>query len=595
MQPRATDADAASRLVPRETVDRGTAPAGRPDAPSVRSARSGSSHRSARPEPSANDQANLPALPDELLAALSREPPGEAAARDPSAPLGGLANGRTSLVVETDRPTFLNPLPPTLPDVAPQSPFGLAYPLASSSSSVAVASPTTPRAAPQSPGMTPAAPVDGFSANRTNAGTAYSPLDAPAHPTEPSPLRRSPAASPPTPRTLPTTSPSKRNVFKAFSFSRARAPQPPLPISATAAGEYAVPPNLSPPPPAGEGESRPPSQWSRVANAPPALATTSTAPVSSSAARPRPAPLPHVLERTRTDSSATTAPSLDDDEEDDDGDAQDLLVRPEADRTRWSARPGAAAEQFTRDLRGARRESARSGGAAGGKEENGLAYDDGEEDEDDEGEEDSVEREEEGARAVERRASSLSLRHQLAAFPRVEDPLPLRLPVHVEGDDEVTASDAARRLSRLDLNGLGGEGRAPAPASPHDQLQEQQQKQQQRSPVSSADFIVAVVGPRNVGKSTVIRRGLKRPPAAPTVLQEDDEGNRVTTSTTSFSISGARRTIEVLEIDMGLLRYSDEGVVWPDGLPQCEGAMLWCAAFCLDVEESEGDSLTDQV
>lgn len=49
----------------------------------------------------------------------------------------------------------------------------------------------------------------------------------------------------------------------------------------------------------------------------------------------------------------------------------------------------------------------------------------------------------------------------------------------------------------------------------------------------------------------------------------------VTTTTTSFTIGGIRRTIEVLEIDMHLLRYNDEGVIWPDGLPQCEGAMLW--------------------
>lgn len=44
--------------------------------------------------------------------------------------------------------------------------------------------------------------------------------------------------------------------------------------------------------------------------------------------------------------------------------------------------------------------------------------------------------------------------------------------------------------------------------------------------VSTADFVVAVVGPRNVGKSTVIRRGLKRPTGKPMVVAEDDQDNR---------------------------------------------------------------------
>ncbi|SGY30509.1 BQ5605_C002g01159 [Microbotryum silenes-dioicae] len=95
------------------------------------------------------------------------------------------------------------------------------------------------------------------------------------------------------------------------------------------------------------------------------------------------------------------------------------------------------------------------------------------------------------------------------------------------------------------------------------------------SPVrSSADFVVAVVGPRGVGKSTVIRRGLKKPAARPVVLAQDDQDNRVTTCTSHFTIAGQARSIEVLEIDMGLLEYNSEGVIWPEGLPPCEGAML---------------------
>ena len=46
------------------------------------------------------------------------------------------------------------------------------------------------------------------------------------------------------------------------------------------------------------------------------------------------------------------------------------------------------------------------------------------------------------------------------------------------------------------------------------------------SRTSSSDFVVAVVGPRNVGKSTVIRRGLKRPTDKPKLLVQDEKENR---------------------------------------------------------------------
>ncbi|BGP44775.1 hypothetical protein JCM10450v2_000589 [Rhodotorula kratochvilovae] len=542
-------------------------------ASSAHSGRSASSHRS-RVEPIANEEADLPAIPDELLAALSRDPPREVV--PPPAPLNGYASGRTSLAVE--RPPLLNMSGSgdsldalRLPSIPPQSPFGLAYPLASAS-----ASPTTPRPPPQSPGKTPTSSVGGgFSANRTDS-TALSLHSHDSHDAPPSSASaphfpRGPSVSPESLRTTPptappTVSPNKRNVFKAFSFGRPRASQPPPPSASSA--HFALPPNLAPPPgTVPSAEHRPPSLWSRVASAPPALATTSAPPITSSsssaAAGQRAPPAPpeahprdyrarsreRERERTRTDSSASASVSLSPSA--DDGDAG-------ADRARWSARPGAQAEQYTRDLRGVRRGSAGSaGGAAAAEEEGegeeGVPY----EDEEDEGEGDP----EEGAyappvphvaHAVGRRPSVMSLRHQLAALPATtgarDEPVPLPLPVHVDG--AAAGAEEARKLARLDLQD-----------EPH-------------SPVSSADFIVAVVGPRSVGKSTVIRRGLKRPPEAPTVLQEDGEGNRVTTSTTSFSISGVRRTIEVLEIDMGLLRYSEEGVIWPDGLPQCEGAMI---------------------
>ncbi|GAA5908125.1 uncharacterized protein JCM6883_004123 [Sporobolomyces salmoneus] len=134
-----------------------------------------------------------------------------------------------------------------------------------------------------------------------------------------------------------------------------------------------------------------------------------------------------------------------------------------------------------------------------------------------------------------------------------------------DGDDlnEDEQAELVSRLSGFDLNQPSG----IAPTSPN----------------SLADFVVAVVGPRNVGKSSVVKKGLKpRSTERQTVVQEDHVGNRVTTTTTSFTIGGSRRTIEVLEIDMHLLRYNDEGVIWPDGLPQCEGAML-----CYDSTDPE--------
>ncbi|GAA6032824.1 hypothetical protein JCM8097_000814 [Rhodosporidiobolus ruineniae] len=144
-----------------------------------------------------------------------------------------------------------------------------------------------------------------------------------------------------------------------------------------------------------------------------------------------------------------------------------------------------------------------------------------------------------------------------------------------EGEENEAEDEQRRQLAALELN---GERNPTAHATAHATADP--------SPPPLADFIVAVVGPRNVGKSTVIRRGLKRSRAGSVtgpdgvregetrVIREDEVGNRVTTTTTSFTLSGERRTIEVLEIDMHLLQYSEEGVVWPDGVPQCEGAML---------------------
>lgn len=103
----------------------------------------------------------------------------------------------------------------------------------------------------------------------------------------------------------------------------------------------------------------------------------------------------------------------------------------------------------------------------------------------------------------------------------------------------------------------------------------QRNSSKSRNQLRTADFTVSIVGPRDVGKTSVIRRGLKRPAEKPRVIAEDVSGNRVTASTSLFTIGGQSRSIEVLEIDAGLLQYDSEGIIWPAGVPRCEGAMLW--------------------
>jgi GTPase SAR1 family protein len=91
---------------------------------------------------------------------------------------------------------------------------------------------------------------------------------------------------------------------------------------------------------------------------------------------------------------------------------------------------------------------------------------------------------------------------------------------------------------------------------------------------TSADFVVAVVGPRGVGKSVVIRKGLKKPLVKPTIVLEDDQDNRATASISQFTISGQSRSVEVLEVDMALLKYDSAGVIWPTQLPLLEGVII---------------------
>lgn len=82
--------------------------------------------------------------------------------------------------------------------------------------------------------------------------------------------------------------------------------------------------------------------------------------------------------------------------------------------------------------------------------------------------------------------------------------------------------------------------------------------------------------------------------AKPIVILQDDKENRgelpfavpfprstradvtsiaATSSISQFNLSGNTRTVEVLEIDMAILKYDVEGVLWPAELPQMDGIM----------------------
>ncbi|BGP04759.1 Ras guanine nucleotide exchange factor R [Rhodotorula toruloides] len=483
----------------------------------------------------------LPALPDELLAALAREPP-------------PADSTRTSLAYDRPEPHL---------ESTSQSPFSLSYPLSSS------ASPPQPPTFQPLPPDQPAA--TGYSSCRTVSATPNSTLGGMTS-------SKSAIHSPP----IPTSSPSRtRTILRSLPFgtiSRGKASTPPTVPSP--AEEYTIPsprgyhlpPGLSPaqeeafefdrtqavtaggqtPGSASAYELRPSRSRTQTGSS-----SMSNTPSSGSINSRMPPAVVLAAEMSRADSSGS-------------GRAPKSPVDGDAAEEHWRAivaaggrRGSALAEEYTRDL------------SLGRGEIEGVKL----VEENDEGEEEDVDgslrdlQRELAELAVQptiptRRPSVFSLRHQLATLS--VDPL------HYDS--------AAARPPASAQTAEGG----PSSHTGEPGLSENQHTLDPVSPVSAADFIVAVVGPRHVGKSSVIRRGLKRPLADPFVLHEDEQGNRVTTSTTSFSIGGQRRTIEVLEIDEGMLRYSEEGVVWPDGLPQCEAAML-----CYDASNANSlDSLS---
>lgn len=37
-------------------------------------------------------------------------------------------------------------------------------------------------------------------------------------------------------------------------------------------------------------------------------------------------------------------------------------------------------------------------------------------------------------------------------------------------------------------------------------------------------------------------------------------------------------TIEILKVDTDMLQSSEQGVLWPDGIPKVDAAMIWCVS-----------------
>ena len=105
--------------------------------------------------------------------------------------------------------------------------------------------------------------------------------------------------------------------------------------------------------------------------------------------------------------------------------------------------------------------------------------------------------------------------------------------------------------------------------------------------VPESDFVVAVIGSKSVGKSTLIRRGLKRASSAPRRLLVRPEGYLASSTISSFTMAGIRQTVEVVEVDSEVFDWNDQQELeWPATIPQAEGVLL-----CYDA--SDPDALSD--
>lgn len=96
-------------------------------------------------------------------------------------------------------------------------------------------------------------------------------------------------------------------------------------------------------------------------------------------------------------------------------------------------------------------------------------------------------------------------------------------------------------------------------------------QQVQYPPRSQASFVIAVVGHRGAGKSTVIKKGLRQfGLSRPQVLSE-----KVTSHYTVCIVDHEQRTIEVLEVDTSvLISGSSKRFAWPRFLPNIDAVIL---------------------
>ncbi|GAA5980630.1 hypothetical protein JCM10908_001715 [Rhodotorula pacifica] len=97
-----------------------------------------------------------------------------------------------------------------------------------------------------------------------------------------------------------------------------------------------------------------------------------------------------------------------------------------------------------------------------------------------------------------------------------------------------------------------------------------------------ADFVVAVIGPKSVGKSTLIRRGLKRASSEPRQLLLGQGGHVASSTVSSFTMAGIRQTIEVIKVDSEIFDWNGPDLDWPPAIPQAEAVML-----CYDASDPD--------
>ncbi|UZJ53564.1 hypothetical protein CBS101457_002884 [Exobasidium rhododendri] len=96
-------------------------------------------------------------------------------------------------------------------------------------------------------------------------------------------------------------------------------------------------------------------------------------------------------------------------------------------------------------------------------------------------------------------------------------------------------------------------------------------QQVQYRPKSHASFVIAVVGHRGSGKSTVIKKGLRQfGLSKPHVLSD-----KITSHSTVCIVDHEQRTIEVLEMDASvLLNGPSKRFAWPNFLPHIDAVIL---------------------